>query len=874
MIGRTLGHYRIAAQLGKGGMGEVYLAEDTKLHRRVALKILPAEVSGDPERRKRFEREAQAVAALNHPGIVTVHSVEEAEGVHFITMELVEGRTLSELIPKDGLPLGRFFEVAVPLADAISAAHGRGITHRDLKPENVMVTGDGRVKVLDFGLAKLMEGAPAGEAASTLPPATTTEPGRILGTVAYMSPEQAEGKPVDPRSDIFSLGVLLYVMATGRRPFEGDTPASILSSVLKDTPPSVTECKPALPKDLGRIVRRCLHKDPERRYQTAKDIRNELDELRQAVDSGELQLPIMERPRRRLVTIAAVVGLVVLALGISIYAVFSTGEVANEAWVIRPLTTFQGVEWNPTWSPDGSTFAYEKPGRESIDIYVMATSGGDPRRLTSGPHDNTTPRWSPKGDFIAFLSSREGHDVIFLIPPLSGSPREITRIAEGTSSAVLGAMPWSPDGKELLYTSGDQLWKVDIRTRVQTRLKDVGDVGGGAAWSPDGRWIAFERWQEERPGIWMIPAEGGEAVQLVVDMHGNSQPAWSADGRSLVFLSDRNEAGVHLWEFEVATKHLRQLTFDPDTYECPTVARDGRIAFVQVREGADLYIKEIAEGEARKVTFERGGNYWARFSPDGKRLVYESNRTGDYHIWIHDLESGAERQLTLEGKKSWGAGWSPDGREIVYVSIEEGRPRLRLLKVDDGTSRPLMDQAVSAAAPMWSPDGLAISFLVGKDVWAVDPSAKNPRQLIAGILRLGHMQENPEFDWYLDSRRAVYSRRASDGSGEPVLMVRDLVRGHEVELHRGDHAEPIVAPDGTAVAFCRGRPFHQELCVLRLRLPDSLDGLPEPFGEPQQLTSGRGIWHVHNGGFSPDGTKIVFTQAEPESEILVIENYR
>ncbi len=261
MIGRSLGHYQIASRLGQGGMGEVYLAEDSKLNRKVALKILPPELAGDSERRRRFEREAQAIAAINHPNIVMVHSVEEAEGVHFITMELVEGRGLSELIPKDGLALGRFFEMAVPLADAISAVHARGITHRDLKPENVMVTSDGRVKVLDFGLAKLMEAASAGEAASQRH-TTTTEPGRILGTVAYMSPEQAEGKPVDHRSDIFSLGVVLYVMATGRRPFEGDTPASILSSVLKDTPPSVTERRPALPRDLGRIVRLCLTRIP------------------------------------------------------------------------------------------------------------------------------------------------------------------------------------------------------------------------------------------------------------------------------------------------------------------------------------------------------------------------------------------------------------------------------------------------------------------------------------------------------------------------------------------------------------------------------------------------------------------------------------
>ena len=271
MIGQTLAHYKILEKIGSGGMGEVYLAEDTKLDRKVALKVLPPEMAESEERRAWFKREAKAIAALNHPNIVTVHSVEEADGVHFITMELVQGKTLTELIPKKGMPLNQFFELAIPLADAVSAAHQKGIIHRDLKPDNLMQDEERRLKTLDFGLAKWrQEIREAG--LSELPTQAATGEGRILGTVAYMSPEQAEGKTVDHRSDIFSIGIILYEMATGQRPFTGETAASVLSSIIKETPPSIPEVNPALPKLLGRIVRRCLAKDRERRYQSAKEI--------------------------------------------------------------------------------------------------------------------------------------------------------------------------------------------------------------------------------------------------------------------------------------------------------------------------------------------------------------------------------------------------------------------------------------------------------------------------------------------------------------------------------------------------------------------------------------------------------------------------
>ncbi|MBU1677152.1 serine/threonine protein kinase, partial [bacterium] len=285
MIGQRIGRYEVRALIGKGGMGDVYRARDTSLDREVALKVLPPALQHDRERRTRIEREAKTVAALNHPNVVTLHAVEEIDGVFFLVMELVDGHTLDAEIPEDGLPLGRFFELALPLTGALAAAHARGITHRDIKAQNVMIDGEGRVKVLDFGLAQSPE-PPAAHTDQTMTiDSETSREGVVVGTAAYMSPEQAEGKPVDPRSDVFSLGVLLYEMITGRRPFAGETRLSTLTSVLRDQPRPLVDFRADLPRHLGRILRRCLEKDPGLRYETARSVLYDLEILRDEVIS-------------------------------------------------------------------------------------------------------------------------------------------------------------------------------------------------------------------------------------------------------------------------------------------------------------------------------------------------------------------------------------------------------------------------------------------------------------------------------------------------------------------------------------------------------------------------------------------------------------
>jgi tetratricopeptide (TPR) repeat protein/TolB-like protein/tRNA A-37 threonylcarbamoyl transferase component Bud32 len=389
VIGKTISQYTILRKLGSGGMGEVYAAEDGRLRRRVALKVLRADVAEDPERRMRFEREAKAVAALSHPNIVTIYAVEEADGQTFLTMEYVEGQSMSELIPDGGLPLGRYFDLAIPLCDAISSAHQKGITHRDLKPENVMISEEGRLKVLDFGLAKLREEVvPASTDLTQMETTAETQEGLILGTVAYMSPEQAQGKPVDSRSDVFSLGIILYEMATGERPFKGDNNISILSSIIKDTPVPVNEIRDGLPSPLGRIIARALEKDPDRRYGSATELRDALEKLKRDVDTGEMRVSTARVlvPERRgwIVPAAMIAGVLVLgaatvgALRLLPAADPADTEPAVEAVDSRPSLAvfyFDNITGDPEleWLRTGLTDMLVTDLSQSPDVRVLDT---------------------------------------------------------------------------------------------------------------------------------------------------------------------------------------------------------------------------------------------------------------------------------------------------------------------------------------------------------------------------------------------------------------------------------------------------------------------------------------------------------------------
>ena len=461
MIGTTLHHYRIIRPLGRGGMGEVYAAEDTKLNRIVALKILSEITAADPERLNRFQREAKAIAALNHPNVVTIYSVEEVDGVPFLTMELVEGKPLDALIPRHGMKLAALLELAVPLADAVSAAHQRGIVHRDLKPSNIMVGDDGRLKVLDFGLAKLRQET-GGPGANTATVEQLTAQHRVIGTASYMSPEQAEGRPVDHRSDIFSFGILLYEMATGTRPFKGESAMSILSAIIKDAPVPAADVNPGVPPELDRVIRRCLAKDPARRYQSAVDLRNDLEDLAHANPVG--RRPFAGRGTRQWLAVVA-------ALAVAIAAVVvvwrGRGDPMPSATFTK-LTSMPGREWFPSLSPDGKWIVYGAEMEGNFDIFLQSVSGSNPVNLTKdSAADDDMPAFSPDGERIAFRSSREEGGV-FVMGRTGEAVRRVTR--SGFNPA------WSPNGLEIAFTSG----RMDVNPQNSEGESELWVVGASS----------------------------------------------------------------------------------------------------------------------------------------------------------------------------------------------------------------------------------------------------------------------------------------------------------------------------------------------------------------------------------------------------------
>ena len=477
------------------------------------------------------------------------YSVEEDDGVHFITMELVQGKTVSELLPRHGLPLNKFFEIAMPLVDAVASAHQHGITHRDLKPDNLMVNDEGRPKVLDFGLAKLRL-EPGDAAASELPTKAATQEGRIVGTVHYMSPEQAEGKPVDPRSDIFALGIIFYEMVTGERPFRGDSATAVLSSILKDTPASVTELKPDIPRDLAKLIRRSLAKDPIRRYQTAVDLRNELEELKQEVDSGEAfaaATPLQPKPSRRWLRTVWLAGAVVGLAGIAwlIWTVPPNDSTALRLMNPVQVTSASGVEDHPTWSPEGGRLAYESNQSGNWDIWVAQVGGGQAVNLTEDyAGDDMYPSWSPDGRLIAFSSTREGGGC-FVMSALGGKPRRVSKAAPDRMS-----LQWSADGERLACVAGrggSPTYGMEIVSIGSGEVQSLPLPGSSAyrfdlSWSPDGVFLAYVDAVAPDAGttrVWILRLEDGEAIPVTEGLSNDWSPIWLLDERSLYYVSSR-----------------------------------------------------------------------------------------------------------------------------------------------------------------------------------------------------------------------------------------------------------------------------------------------------------------------------------------------
>jgi serine/threonine protein kinase/dipeptidyl aminopeptidase/acylaminoacyl peptidase len=848
--GARLGVYEIGSPLGAGGMGEVYRARDPRLKRDIALKVLPETTAADPDRRARFEREAQSIAALSHPNIVTIYSVEEVHGVLFLTMEYVEGKPLSDLVVKGGLPLTQILNLAIPLADAVSAAHQRGITHRDLKPANVMVTADGRVKVLDFGLAKLMEASPVEMGVTGLPTSPLTGEGRIVGTVAYMSPEQAEGKPVDHRSDIFSLGIMLYEMATGERPFKGDTSVSVISSIIKDTPASVTDLRPHVPRELSRIVKRCLVKDADRRYQTAKDLRNELEELKHDVDSGELVPP--DTPRvaptrwwpRAAVTAGVLTALaLILAWRWTSAWPMARSPVAVEA-TFTQLTSEPGMEVFPSLSPDGQWVVYSSDASGHAAIYLKSVGGQQAFNLTKdSPADDTQPAFSPDGQRIAFRSEREGGGIFVM----GRTGESVHRVTESGFNPA-----WSPNGEEIAFadegpftaTSRNQvsgLWAVTVATGAK-RLVTKGDAVQ-PSWSPHGQRIAY--WAVNGLGdsggtgavrdLWTVPANGGPALRVTDDPAVDWNPIWAPDGKFLYFASDRG-GSMNLWRVPIdeasgrvlgrpeaittpaafvghlsiaadgrhvayasilRTVNLQTLAFEPSTqtvrgtpvpltsgsrqYANPDVSPDGAsVAFTSVNPQEDIFVSREDGTGLRQLTNDLAVDRLPKWSPDGQRIAFQSNRNGRFNIWsIHSDGSGLEP--ITDANLIWPV-WSPDGSRMVATDINTGTylfdPRIPWNQQTPQTLPP-HPSGRTFIATSWSPDGTRLAGVLvplnkgGIVIYHLASGAYQPLTGISGSPFEPPTGANPQ--WLNDNDHLLFSWQSKLFLVDQATHVRELL---------------------------------------------------------------------------------------------------
>ncbi len=698
MTGRMLRHYRADQKIGEGGMGVVYKGWDTHLDRPVAIKVLSADAVSNPDRKRRFIQEAKSASALNHPNIITVYDVDSVDGVDFIVMEFVDGDTLDRHIGRTGLKFNVALRYAAQIAGALTRAHGSNIVHRDLKPANVMVDRHGLVKVLDFGLAKLTEPRAPTEQESTLTDGGGTAEGTVIGTAAYMSPEQAEGKPVDARSDIFSFGTLLYETLTGAKPFRGETRMSTISAILTRTPDPVSSKAPGLPAEIERIVMRCLRKDPARRFQAMEEVKLALDELREQSDSGQLPASVPAVPaaapapnsRWRYTAIAA--GLAAVSGAAAwVFHHRTSGPAPAAPLSFTRVTADSGLTTDPALSPDGKLLAYasDRATGEDLDIWVQHLGSGDPVRLTNWPASESEPDFSPDGARLAFRSTRDGGG-IYVVPVLGGEPRLVVRN---------GLRPrFSPDGNSIAYwmgavgsaagTTDRQVFVVPATggspKRVGGSLRDI----GLPVWMKDGKRLLVTGGNPRRDS-WLAPLDGGEprATGIFPALRGArlSGNPWSVSesGEWVLFSSGGSRTGLgdygatNLWRIRLNTAGEavgppERITSGTAIEGKPATAAGGLVAMSSEVFSANLWWlpmdtdRGLVKGEMTQVTTGTAVNERPGISVDGKRLVFVSNRTGNGEIWFRDLESGKERALTSTPQSEYWPSISSDGTRVYY----------------------------------------------------------------------------------------------------------------------------------------------------------------------------------------------------------------
>ena len=734
-IGDKLGPYEVLAPLGAGGMGEVYRARDSRLGRIVAIKVLP-EAKSDPDRKRRFLEEAKAASAINHPHIAALYDISSDGDVEFLVMEYVDGVSLHQSIASGKVTPALALKYGIEIAGALASAHRIGIVHRDVKPGNIMISTGGAVKILDFGLAKLAPQPPAhNQSTQTLDHgAFQTMAGAIVGTAAYMSPEQGSGGIVDHRSDIFSFGVVLYEMLTGRQAFTGKSAMEILSAVLKEEPKPVRTIRPDVPVALDRVVRRCLRKDPARRFQCIDDARIELTDIAEG-SAGDDPPAVTVAPLGRMALWLPLAAALLLAVAWFVFLRDRGGEPLSAV----PLTSYPGSERYATFSPDGRQVAFSWDGekQDNFDIYIKVIGSGAPLRITNDPAPDFFPAWSPDGRWIAFLRLKaDNKALVMMAPALGGTERRVAEIeVYGQVSYVPSVDPpriaWSPDAEQLAIVDREGPGRpfglfslaVDTGEKRRLTLPPEGFKDAGPAAAPDGSSLVFTRTSNNIGvgDLYLLPVSkdfqpAGEARRLTFDNAQNGHPAWTADGREVVFSSPRAGGTVALWRLKTGRQSEPQRV--PSVGEdalFPAVSRQlNRMIYTKYAIDSNIWRVEAAEQLKADDGFSgvplvasSRQDVMPQYSPDGRHVTFASDRTGFFEIWVCDADGANAVQLTSLKGVNFYPSWSPDGQRIAFQSTAGGPANLYLINAGGGKPRNLRQ---SGYWPRFSHDGQWIYF--------------------------------------------------------------------------------------------------------------------------------------------------------------------
>ena len=833
--GTRLGPYEIERLLGEGGMGVVYKARDVRLKREVAIKVLPQEFAADAGRLRRFEQEAQAASALNHSNIATIYGIDSQDGTSFIAMEYVPGRTLAEVIPRHGLDLNHVLRYAVQIAGALARAHGGGVIHRDLKPGNIMVTPDDRVKLLDFGIAKLVP------AVDGLPDVTRTTDnftavGLVVGTTRYMSPEQAQGLPVDPRTDIFSFGAVLHEMITGRVAFEGDSILGIATAVIRENPKPLSDARREVPGELERIVARCLRKDADRRFQSAADLKVALEELREETESGERSPAVPAPRRRRNVLLAAALAAAVATPALWWVLSSERAPLAKVVTEVVPLTSDPGDEVTPSLSPDGTQVVYvaDAIGSSHSDLHALAIDTGARISLTNNGGRLVLPRWSPDGKWIAF--GRRDHG-LFLVSPLGGQERKILEWAQFSDFC------WMPDGRRILYASGPSgpraLQTVDIQNGETQRVGELPHlllfpIGSALAVSPDGAVVATgETDPASREARIVIRRLGGNLAEQAAIRFGPGGffmgIQFLPEGRGLVYAGGLGPDSVRLYRSSLDGSRVERLADIDYVASFPALsARADRLAFVRSTTDDNLYKLALgAPGEAAGAPAAFAPSTARDSSPsisfDGRRVVFASRRTGAPEIYVADAAGqNVERLTSMRAIIAGSPRFSPDGKSIVFDSRQgQGQSDIFVTPAGGGLPTNLSKHPATDTVPTWSRDGRFIYFHSDRNgssqVWKMRADGSEPRPITTGGGYVAHESHDRAAIFYSKTPGGDSLWTAGADGGNERMLVPTLFRHNLIPGQSGVYLSTARGlGGGPEILFYR---FSDQATSTVLRLP-------------------------------------------------------